>query len=125
SEEGLSYTEFSYQMLQAYDFLHLFETNGVSLQIGGSDQWGNIVAGTELVRKVHNTTVYGLTYPLLMRSDGKKFGKSEEGAIWLNKERLSPYDFYQYIFRIPDADIGKMFRMLTYMELHEIEEIER
>lgn len=124
SEEGLSYTEFSYQMLQAYDFLHLFDTQGVTLQIGGSDQWGNIVAGTELVRKVRNQSVYGLTYPLLTRSDGKKFGKSEEGAIWLNKDKLSPYDFYQYIFRIPDADIGKMFRMLTYKELSEIEEVE-
>lgn len=125
AEEGLSYTEFSYQLLQAYDFLHLFDTQGVTLQIGGSDQWGNIIAGSDLVRKMRNETVHGMTYPLLLRSDGKKFGKSEEGAIWLNKEKLSPYDFYQYMFRIPDADVCKMLKMLTYMELTEIAEVEK
>jgi tyrosyl-tRNA synthetase len=124
SEEGISYTEFSYQMLQAYDFLHLFKQHQVTLQIGGSDQWGNITAGTELVRKMTGETVYGMTFPLLTRSDGKKFGKTEGGAIWLNPERLSVYDFYQYLVRVPDADIPKMLRMLTFLELEEIREIE-
>lgn len=122
--EGISFTEFSYQILQAYDFLHLFDTHKVILQMGGSDQWGNITAGTELVRRMRNANVYGLTFPLLTRSDGKKFGKSEEGAIWLNADKLSPYDFYQYLYRMPDADIPKMFRMLTFLELEEIQEIE-
>jgi tyrosyl-tRNA synthetase len=125
SEEGLSYTEFSYQILQAYDFMHLHDEEGVVLQIGGSDQWGNITAGTEFVRKLKGKTVYGLTFPLLTRSDGKKFGKSESGAIWLAPEKLSPYEFYQYFVRLPDADMPKMMRMLTFMELEEIREIER
>jgi tyrosyl-tRNA synthetase len=125
SEDGLSYTEFSYQILQAYDFMHLNEEEGVFLQIGGSDQWGNITAGTEFVRKLKGKTVYGLTFPLLTRSDGKKFGKSESGAIWLAPEKLSPYEFYQYFVRLPDADMPKMMRMLTFMELEEIREIEQ
>jgi len=124
SEEGMSFTEFSYQLLQAYDFLHLFDTHNVLLQMGGSDQWGNITAGTELVRKMRGKSVHGLTFPLLTRSDGKKFGKSEEGAIWLNEDKLPPYDFYQYLYRLPDADIPKMFRMLTFLEMEEIKEIE-
>lgn len=125
SEEGISFTEFSYQLLQAYDFLHLFDTHQVTLQIGGSDQWGNITAGTELVRKMRNTSVHGLTFPLITRSDGKKFGKSEEGAIWLNADKLPPYDFYQYLYRIPDADLPKLFRMLTFLDMEEIKKIER
>lgn len=124
SEEGISYTEFSYQMLQAYDFYHLYQTHGVNVQMGGSDQWGNITAGTELVRKMSGKSVHGLTFPLLTRSDGKKFGKTEEGTVWLNPERLSPYDFYQYLFRLPDADMPKLLRMLTFLDLQEIEEIE-
>lgn len=124
SEEGISYTEFSYQLLQAYDFLHLYQEHQVTIQMGGSDQWGNITAGTELVRKITGESVHGLTFPLLTRSDGKKFGKTEGGAIWLNPERLSVYDFYQYLFRVPDADIPKMLRMLTFLDLDEIREIE-
>jgi tyrosyl-tRNA synthetase len=124
SEEGLSFTEFSYQLLQAYDFLHLFDTKSVTLQIGGSDQWGNITAGTELVRRVRGKTVHGLTFPLLTRSDGKKFGKSEEGTIWINSEKLNPYDFYQYFIRIPDADVIKLLKMLTFLELDEISQLE-
>lgn len=124
SEEGISFTEFSYQLLQAYDFLHLFDQYQVVLQMGGSDQWGNITAGTELVRKMRGASVHGLTFPLITRSDGKKFGKSEEGAIWLNSDKLPSYDFYQYLYRIPDADIPKMLRMLTFLELGEIKEIE-
>ncbi|MCB1181068.1 MAG: tyrosine--tRNA ligase [Chlamydiia bacterium] len=125
SDEGLSFTEFSYQLLQAYDFLYLYDHHQVIVQLGGSDQWGNITAGTELIRKMRGKTVFGLTFPLLTRSDGKKFGKSEEGTIWLNPDKLSPYEFYQYLFRIPDADVGKLMRMLTFMELEEIEAIER
>jgi tyrosyl-tRNA synthetase len=122
SDEGLSYTEFSYQLLQAYDYLHLYDEHGVTLQIGGSDQWGNITAGVELVRKLRGEGVHGLTFPLLTRSDGKKFGKSEEGAIWLSPERLSPYDFYQYLVRIPDADVIRLMRMLTFLPLGEVYE---
>lgn len=125
SEEGLSFTEFSYQLLQGYDFLHLYDHFGVTLQLGGDDQWGNILAGTELVRKMRGATVHGITWPLLTRSDGKKFGKSEGGAIWLNPDRLSPYEFYQYFFRMPDADVPKLLRVLTFLELEEIAEIEK
>ncbi|MDF2577113.1 MAG: tyrosine--tRNA ligase, chloroplastic/mitochondrial-like [Chlamydiales bacterium] len=120
SEEGMSFTEFSYQMLQAYDFLHLNEHYNVMLQCGGSDQWGNITAGIELVRKLRQKTVYGATMPLLTRSDGKKFGKSESGAIWLSAEKLSPYAFYQYLFGVPDSDVIKMMKRITFMELEEI-----
>lgn len=124
SEEGISYTEFSYQLLQSYDFYHLFQ-EGVILQGGGSDQWGNITAGIELVRKLLGKTAFGLTYPLLTRSDGKKFGKTEGGAIWLAEDRTSPYDLYQYLYRMPDADVIKLMRMLTMMEMEEIRKWER
>lgn len=124
SEEGMSFTEFSYQILQAYDFLHLFDNQGVTLQLGGSDQWGNITAGTELIRKLRGKSAYGLTFPLLTRSDGQKFGKSEKGAIWLSSEKLSPYEFYQYLFRVADEDAIKLMRMLTFMEMSEIHHYE-
>lgn len=120
SEEGMSYTEFSYQILQAYDFYHLLTHQDVILQMGGSDQWGNITAGIELIRKLSGQSAYGLTFPLLTRSDGKKFGKTEEGAIWLSPEKLSYYEFYQYLVRIPDADVIKLMRMITFMDLEEI-----
>jgi tyrosyl-tRNA synthetase len=125
SEEGMSFTEFSYQMLQAYDFYYLFKNYGITLQIGGSEQWGNITAGIELVRKLISQTVYGLTFPLITRSDGKKFGKSEEGAIWLDSKKLSPYHFYQYLIKFPDKDVIKLMRMLTFLDLKEIDEIEK
>jgi tyrosyl-tRNA synthetase len=125
SEAGLSFTEFSYQLLQAYDFLYLYDHEKITLQIGGSDQWGNIVGGTELVRKVRSESVHGLTFPLLTRSDGKKFGKSEEGTIWLNSDRLPPYDFYQYLYKVPDADVINLLKKLTFIELEEIEQIEK
>lgn len=124
SEEGISYTEFSYQLLQAYDFLHLFDQHKVTLQIGGSDQWGNITAGVELIRKVRGASVHGLTFPLLTRSDGKKFGKTEEGTIWLNPDKLSAYDFYQYLYRVSDADVIKLMRMITFMDMKEIQTFE-
>lgn len=125
SEEGMSFTEFSYQILQGYDFLHLFEKHNVKVQLGGSDQWGNITAGTELIRKVNGQSTYGITFPLLTRSDGQKFGKSEKGAIWLSPEKLSPYEFYQYLIRVEDADVIKLMRMLTFMDMAEIRRYEQ
>jgi tyrosyl-tRNA synthetase len=124
SEEGLSYTEFSYQLLQSYDFYHLFEKHGVSLQLGGSDQWGNITAGIDLVRRFTGKEVYGLTFPILVKSDGKKFGKSEAGAVWLSESRLSVYDFYQYLYRIGDEDVIRLLKALTFMDLGEISDFE-
>ncbi len=124
SDEGMSFTEFSYQCLQGYDFYYLCREHGVTLQMGGSDQWGNITAGTELNRKLGGETLFGLTFPLLTRSDGKKFGKTEEGAIWLSAEKLSPYQFYQYLVRVADADVIKLLKMLTFLEMAEIREIE-
>jgi tyrosyl-tRNA synthetase len=125
SEEGMSYTEFTYQILQAYDFCYLNRTHGVTLQLGGSDQWGNITAGTELNRKLGGETLYGLTFPLLTRSDGKKFGKSESGAIWLSSEKLTPYQFYQYLFAVADADVIPLLKRLTFLDLDEIKRIEQ
>ena len=124
SEEGISFTEFSYQILQGYDFAYLREHHNVTIQMGGADQWGNITAGTEYNRKIGGDAIYGLTFPLLTRSDGKKFGKSEEGAIWLSDEKLSAYQFYQYLVRVPDADVIKLLRMLTFLPMNEIRRIE-
>jgi tyrosyl-tRNA synthetase len=120
SEDGMSFTEFSYQLLQGYDYLHLFDHYDVTVQLGGSDQWGNIIAGTDLIRKVHGKSAHGITFPLLTRSDGQKFGKSEKGAIWLSPDWLSPYEFYQYLYRTAEADVIKLMRMLTFMEMSEI-----
>lgn len=125
SEEGMSLMEFMYQTFQAFDFLHLFSNEGVILQGGGSDQWGNITAGIELVRKLRHKAAYGITFPLLTRSDGKKFGKTEEGAIWLSAEKLSPYHFYQYLFRVPDADVIGMLKKLTFLDLEVLCSLER
>jgi tyrosyl-tRNA synthetase len=125
SEEGMSFTELSYQLLQGYDFLHLYENYGVSIQLGGSDQWGNITAGTDLIRKVHGQSAYGITFPLLTKSDGQKFGKSEKGAIWLSAEKLSVYEFYQYLVRVEDADVITLMRLLTFMDMQEIRTYEQ
>ncbi|HPE85124.1 MAG TPA: tyrosine--tRNA ligase, partial [Chlamydiales bacterium] len=124
SDEGMSFTEFTYQMLQGYDFYHLFKHEQVVLQVGGSDQWGNITAGIEVTRKLCGSSVYGMTFPLLTRSDGKKFGKSEGGAIWLDPQKVSPYKFYQYLYHTPDADVGQLMRLLTFMDLDEIIDFE-
>jgi tyrosyl-tRNA synthetase len=124
SEEGISFTEFSYQMLQAYDFLYLYQHHGVTVQLGGSDQWGNITAGKELVRRVAGASVHGCTFPLLTRADGKKFGKTEEGAIWLSAKRLSPYQFYQQLVRLPDDDVLQLLRRLTQVPLEQIDALE-
>src|SRR5204863_6798555 len=110
---GLSYTEFSYMLLQAYDFVYLNEHHGCQLQIGGSDQWGNITAGIDLGRRMRGVQLQGITSPLLTKSDGTKMGKTESGAIWLSPQRTSPYQFYQYWIRTEDADVGKVLRMMT------------
>lgn len=120
SKEGISFTEFSYQILQSYDFYYLFKNYEIELQIGGSDQWGNITAGIDFVRKMTSKTVYGMTIPLLMKSDGKKFGKSEEGAIWLSPEKVSPYAFYQYFVQVADADVINLMKRLTFLSREEI-----
>lgn len=127
SDVGMSFTEFSYQVMQGFDFHYLKGKHGVSVQIGGSDQWGNITAGTELIRRLGTATgqkAAGLTFPLLTKSDGKKFGKTEDGAIWLSPNKMSPYNFYQHLYRVADADVIKLMRMITFMELAEIHEIE-
>ncbi len=125
SEEGMSFTEFSYQLLQAYDFFHLYKKYGVNLQLGGSDQWGNITAGIDLVRKETGVGVFGLTFPLLTRSDGQKFGKTESGTVWLSEEKLPVYEFYQYFFRMPDTDVIRCLRLLTQMPMEQIRKIEK
>ncbi len=125
SQEGMSYTEFSYQLIQAYDFYYLLEHYDVSLQLGGSDQWGNITAGCDLIRKLSKKGAYGLTWPLLTRSDGKKFGKSEGGAVWLCPEKCSPYQFYQYFVKVADADVITLLKRLTFLPMDEITAIEK
>lgn len=124
-ESGLSYTEFSYMLLQAYDFVHLHKEYGCELQVGGSDQWGNITAGIDLARRMHATQLHGLTSPLLTKSDGAKMGKTESGAVWLSAQRTSPYKFYQYWINVPDDDVGPCLRMLSELPLEEIEELDR
>ena len=123
-EQGISYTEFSYLILQSYDYLHLFESQGVTLQIGGSDQWGNIVSGVELIRKKRQAEAFGLTFPLLTKSDGGKFGKTESGAIWLTADRTSPYAFHQFWLNTADADVVRLLKMCTLIERAEIERLE-
>jgi len=124
SEVGISYTEFSYMLLQAYDFVHLREQLGCELQIGGSDQWGNITAGIDLARRLRGVQLYGLTLPLLTKSDGSKMGKTERGTIWLAADRTSPYQFYQYWINVEDDVVGKCLRYLTELEREEIESLD-
>ncbi len=124
-EGGISFTEFSYMLLQAYDFLELNRREGVTLQIGGSDQWGNITAGLELIRRVEGKTAHALTMPLVTTASGSKFGKTEEGAVWLDSTRTSPYKFYQYWINVDDRDAGKYLRLFTLMSLQEIEALEK
>ena len=123
-ESGISYTEFSYMLLQAYDFVHLNRTQGCELQIGGSDQWGNITAGIDLARRMHGVQLYGLTCPLLLKSDGTKMGKTEKGAVYLSAARTSPYAFYQYWINLADADCGNALRFLTELSREEIETLD-
>lgn len=124
TDSGLSYTEFSYMLLQAYDFVHLNRTHGCELQIGGSDQWGNITAGIDLGRRMNGAQLHGLTWPLLTKSDGGKMGKTESGAVWLSAERTSPYAFYQYWINVEDADAAKCLRLLTELSHEEIESLD-
>ena len=124
SEDGISYTEFSYMLLQAYDFLHLFDLHGCRLQAGGSDQWGNITAGIELIRRSRGERAYGLVYPLVTTADGAKLGKNEEAAIWLSGERTSPYRFYQFWLNQEDADVIDHLRYFTWLTRPEIQDLE-
>ncbi|MBO5838503.1 MAG: tyrosine--tRNA ligase [Bacteroidales bacterium] len=123
-ESGLSFTEFSYQLLQAYDFKYLFDNYGCRLQMGGSDQWGNITSGTELIRKTTGGEAFALTCPLITKADGKKFGKTEKGNVWLDAEKTSPYAFYQFWLNTSDDDAKKFIRIFTLMPREEIEALE-
>jgi tyrosyl-tRNA synthetase len=122
---GLSYTEFSYMLLQAFDFVKLYDKFNCQLQIGGSDQWGNITAGIDLARRMRSTQLYGITVPLLTKADGGKMGKTESGAVWLSADRTSPYAFYQYWINVADEDAGKCLRFLTELEHQEIESLDQ
>lgn len=121
SAEGMSFTEFTYQLVQGYDFLHLFQNLNCSLQMGGSDQWGNITTGTELIRRIGNGKGYALTCPLITKSDGSKFGKSEGGNIWLDAKRTSPYKFYQYWLNSSDEDAVKYIKIFTFLDKDSID----
>ena len=116
SKDGMSFTEFTYQMVQGYDFLHLFQNHNATLQMGGSDQWGNITTGTELIRRIGNGKGYAITCPLITKSDGSKFGKSEGGNIWLDAKRTSPYKFYQYWLNTSDEDAEKYIKIFTFLD---------
>ena len=120
---GISYTEFSYQVLQAFDFLELYRRHGCTLQMGGSDQWGNIVAGLDLIRKVEGGSAHCLTIPLLMKSDGTKFGKTAGGSVWLDPEMTSPYAFYQFWLNSDDADVPRYLKVFSFKSHKEIEEL--
>ncbi len=123
-ETGISFTEFTYMLLQSYDFLNLFKKYNCELQVGGSDQWGNITAGVELIRKIENRQAYGVTHPLVEKADGTKFGKTEEGTIWLDANRTSPYRFYQFWINSDDRDVIKYLKYFTFLTIDEINEIE-
>ena len=123
-ERGLSFIEFNYQILQAYDFLVLARTEGCTLQIGGDDQWGNIVAGVDLIRRVDGTPAFGLTLPLLTTASGAKMGKTASGAVWLDAERFSAFDFHQYWLNVDDADVGRLLRMFTFLPMEEVRRLE-
>jgi tyrosyl-tRNA synthetase len=121
---GLSFTEFSYQLIQGYDFYHLWKNENCSIQLGGSDQWGNIVTGTELIRKMGGASAYALTVPLITKSDGSKFGKTEGGSVWLDPEKTSPYAFYQFWLNVSDDDASKYIRIFTILDQTTIEALE-
>ncbi|MGC6285882.1 MAG: tyrosine--tRNA ligase [Polaribacter sp.] len=121
SKEGMSFTEFTYQLVQGYDFLHLFNAHSTTLQMGGSDQWGNITTGTELIRRIGNGKGYAITCPLITKSDGSKFGKSEGGNVWLDAKRTSPYKFYQYWLNTSDEDAEKYIKIFTFLDKETID----
>ena len=120
-EQGISYTEFSYMLLQAYDFVHLFREHDCRMQVGGSDQWGNITLGIDLIRRVEGEEAYGTAWPLLLKADGTKFGKTETGTVWLAAEKTSPYEFFQFWLNTADADVGDYLRLLTDLPAAEID----
>jgi tyrosyl-tRNA synthetase len=124
-EAGISYTEFSYMLLQAYDYRELFKRDGVTLQVGGSDQWGNITAGLELIRRSEGGEAHALTFPLVTNSSGTKFGKTESGSVWLDPERTSPYQFYQFWINIDDRDTARYLRFFTLLSRQEIEALDK
>lgn len=124
-ESGITYAEFSYTLLQGFDFLHLFRNNNCVLQAAGSDQWGNITTGIELIRKIENKTAYGFTMPLILDSTGKKFGKSEGNALWLDKEKTSPYQIYQYLINSDDSKVVEYLKVFTFLPIEEIENLAR
>ena len=123
SSDGMSFTEFTYQLVQGYDFLHLFKTHSCTIQMGGSDQWGNITTGTELIRRVGNGKGFAITCPLITKSDGSKFGKSEGGNVWLDAKRTSPYKFYQYWLNSSDDDAEKYIKIFTFLEEKDIKSL--
>ena len=123
AKEGMSFTEFTYQLIQGYDFLHLYSENNCKLQMGGSDQWGNITTGTELIRRKVQGKAYAITCPLITKADGTKFGKSEGGNIWLDAERTSPYKFYQYWLNASDADAEKYIKIFTFLDKNTVEKL--
>lgn len=122
-ERGLSFLEFNYMLMQGYDFYHLNQTLGCKMELGGDDQWSNIIAGVELCRRKAGEEVYGMTFALLTTSEGKKMGKTEKGAVWLNPEKTTPYDFFQYWRNVDDADVIKCLKLLTFVPVEEIDEL--
>ena len=124
-DQGISFTEFSYQLLQGYDFVHLHRAHNVQIQMGGSDQWGNIVGGVDLMRRIEGVQAHAVTYPLLTNSEGKKYGKSEKGAVWIDPDLTSPYEFYQFWLNSADADAPKFLSWLTDVDLGQLEELTR
>jgi tyrosyl-tRNA synthetase len=122
-EKGLSFIEFNYQLLQAYDYLELYRRYGCALQMGGDDQWGNLLAGVDLIRRIEGATVHALTYPLLTTADGAKMGKTAAGAVWLDASRLTPYDYYQYWINCDDRDVEKLLKTFTFLPLDEIKRL--
>ena len=125
ADHGMSFTEFSYQLLQGYDFLYLYEHEGCRLQMGGSDQWGNITTGTELIRRMNGGEAFAITCPLITKADGTKFGKTEGGNVWLDPKRTSPYKFYQFWLNVSDADAAKYIKIFTDLSQEEIAELEQ
>ncbi|HJD92293.1 tyrosine--tRNA ligase, partial [Bacteroides coprosuis] len=123
ARDGLSFTEFTYQLLQAYDYLHLNEKMGCKLQMGGSDQWGNITTGAELIRRANGSEVFGLTCPLITKADGGKFGKTESGNVWLDARYTSPYKFYQFWLNVSDEDAARYIKIFTSIEKDEIDQL--
>src|SRR5580704_17521503 len=122
-DQGISYTEFSYMLMQAYDFLHLFSNHACTIQMGGSDQWGNILSGKELIRRIEGGRAEGITFPLLTTSTGRKFGKTEEGSVWLDAKRTSPYQMYQYWLQTADADVVRYLKLFTKLGEDDIQQL--